>query len=233
MTHVWFDGERQIAVLQSDRPLPKRLKLDETWETRIECFSIPEQARETAYTMFRARLSTGEVFSSEKNVSVPQMGFSPGAQIDKSEPEHALAIKTHKPRMKFSTFGVERIKTEFQCIFHNEGRRPIALVESHLVIKFDIPLSNGMQELRLDLYSYKDLRNAHQEKTIGSHHLILDSNTIDNLSLKFYLNTELKTHEMNALRDELNGTNDFVFIIYAIDIEDRVYQSMPTRVSER
>lgn len=33
VTHIWFEGDGQIAVLQDDRPLPKRLKLDETWET--------------------------------------------------------------------------------------------------------------------------------------------------------------------------------------------------------
>ncbi|MGH7455764.1 MAG: hypothetical protein ACRENG_30695, partial [bacterium] len=52
--HIWFEGEDQIAVLQDDRPLPKRLKLDESWETRIECHRIPDWAQDKAYTMFRA-----------------------------------------------------------------------------------------------------------------------------------------------------------------------------------
>lgn len=182
--------------------------------------------------MFRARLSSGEIFDSQKNDNVPQMGFPPGGQADQTEADYDLAIKTYKLRINFSTFGTDKIRSEFQCTFHNKGKKPIALVASNLALKFDEPLSNGTCELKLDLYSYKDQRKNQYDKTIRHNHLILDPNTIENVSLKFYLNIDLKEHEKQALRDELNGIRDFVFFIQAIDIENNVYSSMPTRVSE-
>jgi hypothetical protein len=37
ITHVWFDLDSQVHAMPADRPLPKRLEPDETWETWIEC----------------------------------------------------------------------------------------------------------------------------------------------------------------------------------------------------
>jgi hypothetical protein len=81
ITHVWFDSLPQIAALESDRPLPKRLKPDETWETWVDVERVPPDLRATAYTLARARLSTGAVIKSRKNERVPHQGTVPGGPI--------------------------------------------------------------------------------------------------------------------------------------------------------
>lgn len=81
ITHVWFDCKPQIAVLQQDRMLPKRLKPDETWETWIDVSKIPSKLHESAYTLGRARLSSGRIIKSSKNIDVPEAGIIPGGPI--------------------------------------------------------------------------------------------------------------------------------------------------------
>lgn len=82
ITHAWYeDGNHHISVMQPSRRLPKRLELDESWETWIELEKIPEANRATAYQNFRARISTGTVFKSEKNPDVPPYGSVPGGPI--------------------------------------------------------------------------------------------------------------------------------------------------------
>src|SRR5438128_1092301 len=41
LTHVWLASSPAIAALQPERPLPKRLKPDETWETWIYADEVP------------------------------------------------------------------------------------------------------------------------------------------------------------------------------------------------
>ncbi|WP_158627612.1 metallophosphoesterase [Corallococcus sp. AB038B] len=81
LTHVWLQLHSQLAVHQADRPLPRRLKPDESWETWIRVDAVPEQFHESLYTLARARLSSGQVFSSEKNDDVPEEGAVPGGPI--------------------------------------------------------------------------------------------------------------------------------------------------------
>ena len=83
ITHVWFDCSHQIAVLQPSRPLPKRLKPEESWETWIEFSRIPSTVRETesVYALARVRLSSGRVIRSKENVNVPHVGTVPGGPI--------------------------------------------------------------------------------------------------------------------------------------------------------
>ena len=81
ITHIWFDCNPQIPALPLDRLLPKRLKPDEAWETWVEVNLIPAELRETAYTLARARLSTGKVIKSKKNTNVPHVGTIPGGPI--------------------------------------------------------------------------------------------------------------------------------------------------------
>jgi hypothetical protein len=81
VTHIWIDTTPQVHVLQPDRPLPKRLRPDETWETWVEVRLIPKNAGEKVYGLARARLSTSTVIKSKKNVSVPPLGEVPGGPI--------------------------------------------------------------------------------------------------------------------------------------------------------
>jgi hypothetical protein len=81
ITHVWFDCTPQISALQIDRQLPKRLKPDETWETWIDVDRIPTELHDIAFTLARARLSTGKIIKSTRNANVPHEGMVPGGQI--------------------------------------------------------------------------------------------------------------------------------------------------------
>lgn len=85
VTHVWYeDEEHHIPVIQPDRPLPVRLVADQSWETWINLYRIPEAFRFSAFEKFRARISTGTVFNSEANLDVPPYGFVPGGSITSS-----------------------------------------------------------------------------------------------------------------------------------------------------
>ena len=84
ITHVWFDCKPQVHALQPDRPLPKRLKPDETWETWIEAHRLPAWVHKDPYHLTRARLSTGAVVESQKNESVPDQGYVPGGPIGRT-----------------------------------------------------------------------------------------------------------------------------------------------------
>jgi hypothetical protein len=83
ITHIWFEGHPQIAVLHADRPLPKRLRPDETWETWIAVEAVPDPDHEQVYSRARARLSNGKVVRSAKNKQVPYTGTIPGGPINK------------------------------------------------------------------------------------------------------------------------------------------------------
>ena len=83
VTHVWFECNPQIHALQPDRPLPKRLKPAETWETWIEVYKLPDWVHKDPYNLARARLSTGVIVESQKNENVPEEGFVPGGSDNK------------------------------------------------------------------------------------------------------------------------------------------------------
>lgn len=83
ITHVWYEGEggEHIPVLPPSRTLPIRLESEQSWETWMPVADVPEGAREDAYSRFRARLSTGEVFSSQPNSDVPPSGLVAGGPV--------------------------------------------------------------------------------------------------------------------------------------------------------
>jgi len=85
ITHLYFQdtNNNQIPVIQKDRPLPKRLKPDETWETWIRVEMIPEDLRIDPYRKARLRLSTGKLIKSRYNKNVPQTGEVPGGKVSK------------------------------------------------------------------------------------------------------------------------------------------------------
>lgn len=78
ITHVWFDCQPRIDVLNPERPLPKRLRPDEPWETWIEVQRLPSSAGNNVYTMARVRLSNGRIIKSKFNRDVPNAGYVPG-----------------------------------------------------------------------------------------------------------------------------------------------------------
>ena len=78
LTHVWFETTPPIAALPSERPLPKRLRPDETWETWIHCSEVPGAFDDRTIKLARARLSNGREFKAEENTNVPPIGMVPG-----------------------------------------------------------------------------------------------------------------------------------------------------------
>jgi hypothetical protein len=82
LTHIWFETEPPTHVVQSDRPLPKRLRPQETWEIWVSVYDLPTDARDDPYLLARARLSTGTVVESRRNDTVPGVGFVPGGEVN-------------------------------------------------------------------------------------------------------------------------------------------------------
>jgi hypothetical protein len=81
ITHVWFDSDPPVAAARADRPLPRRLRPDEAWETWVYADELPPAAHSGALHLARLRLSTGRVIKSRPNESVPPKGSVPGGPI--------------------------------------------------------------------------------------------------------------------------------------------------------
>jgi hypothetical protein len=78
VTHVWFETRPEIQVLNSERPLPRRLAPDQTWETWLPLEAVPEKQRSKILTLGRVRLSSGKTLSTVENRKVPRAGHVPG-----------------------------------------------------------------------------------------------------------------------------------------------------------
>jgi hypothetical protein len=81
ITHVWFETDPQVHVMQPDRPLPKRLKPDEPWETWIPVGELPIKCDEQVFKLGRVRMSNDAVAKSKKRRYVPSRGFTPGGPV--------------------------------------------------------------------------------------------------------------------------------------------------------
>jgi serine/threonine protein kinase len=82
VTHVWIDANPKVFLANKLRPLPKRLKPQETWETWIDLWRIPSEVlNEELTTLARARLSTGDIICAIENKSVPESGWVPGKSV--------------------------------------------------------------------------------------------------------------------------------------------------------
>jgi len=79
VTHVWIESGNEIPVLNLSRPLPRRLRPEESWETWIEVERLPIPVREDAFKLARVRLSNGRIIKSKKNENVPIAGYVPGS----------------------------------------------------------------------------------------------------------------------------------------------------------
>jgi hypothetical protein len=77
ITHVWFETNPQKHILNLERPLPKRLELDEKWETWIPVADVPTE--DDLELKVRVLLSNGEEVKSLPFPNVPPIGFVAGA----------------------------------------------------------------------------------------------------------------------------------------------------------
>ena len=82
ITHVFFDTEPEVHLMRPERPLPKRLEPEESWETWIEEERIPLSARRAPFRLGRARLSNGTIVRSVEDRGVPTMGMVPGGPVE-------------------------------------------------------------------------------------------------------------------------------------------------------
>lgn len=73
ITHVWYENDRGPSVEIMERTLPTRLKPFQPWETWVPAARIPEL--DDTFQRFRAKTSTGEVFTSHQNVDVRPEGY--------------------------------------------------------------------------------------------------------------------------------------------------------------
>jgi hypothetical protein len=76
ITHIWFETNPPAHILNPERPLPKRLQLDERWETWIPVADVP--AEDDLDWKVRVSLSNDEVVKSLPNPNVPSRGFVAG-----------------------------------------------------------------------------------------------------------------------------------------------------------
>ena len=85
ITHIWFDCTPKVYIVRPERPLPKRLKVDETWETWVAASEFSaDLGDETIFNLARVRLSTGKIYHSQQNKSVPNFGTVPGGNPPRS-----------------------------------------------------------------------------------------------------------------------------------------------------
>ena len=76
VTHIWFATEPPVNLINFSRPLPARLRLDETFETWILAGALhPDEAAER---LVRVQLSNGKIVKSRLNKNVPPVGHVAG-----------------------------------------------------------------------------------------------------------------------------------------------------------
>jgi hypothetical protein len=78
ITHIWFETQPPIHLANAERPLPKRLQHDESWETWAPLLSFPPEHWSALPRLARVRISTGEVFHGKENKNVPALGTVAG-----------------------------------------------------------------------------------------------------------------------------------------------------------
>jgi len=76
VTHVWVEANPDVQILNSQRPLPARLKTDAPWETWVALDALPS-GTENVEWRGRVRLSTRKVLRSRLSPDVPPAGFVP------------------------------------------------------------------------------------------------------------------------------------------------------------
>jgi TIR domain len=82
ISHVWLETvEEEVFFSNPSRPLPARLESGQSWSTWIPVDNVPAAYRQNAYGLFRVRLSTGEIYASTKEDTVPNRGSVPGGPI--------------------------------------------------------------------------------------------------------------------------------------------------------
>jgi hypothetical protein len=77
ITHVWFEVDPPVHLLLPERPLPARLRPDETWEGWVNAAALAKVPN--VESLGRVRLANGKTVKSRRNKDVPPFGFVAGA----------------------------------------------------------------------------------------------------------------------------------------------------------
>ena len=76
ITHAWFDTDPPEHLLMRERPLPARLRPDETWEGWVNAARLAHSS--DVERSGRVRLANGNTVKSRRNKDVPPTGFVAG-----------------------------------------------------------------------------------------------------------------------------------------------------------
>lgn len=76
ITHVWFATEPPVHLLLPERPLPARLRPDETWEGWVDAAAVAHASK--IERAGRVRLASGKTVKSRPNKGVPPIGYIAG-----------------------------------------------------------------------------------------------------------------------------------------------------------
>jgi hypothetical protein len=72
VTHLWFDTNPPVHIDNRARPLPTRLRSDETFETWVPVAAVPDVPN--VERLGRVLLSSGKIVKSQLNKTVPPVG---------------------------------------------------------------------------------------------------------------------------------------------------------------
>jgi hypothetical protein len=76
ITHIWFDTNPQLPIVNRARPLPARLRPDETFETWVPVAEVPNVP--SVERLGCVLLSSGKIVTSRLNERVPPVGHLGG-----------------------------------------------------------------------------------------------------------------------------------------------------------
>jgi hypothetical protein len=76
ITHVWFAANPSVHLLMPERPLPARLRPDETWEGWVNAAALAHASE--VERSGRVRLANGKTVRSRRNKDVPPIGYIAG-----------------------------------------------------------------------------------------------------------------------------------------------------------
>ena len=74
VTHIWIkDDDKEIDVINQERPLPHKLEKSDIWETWFRKDIVKDQ--KNIFNNVRVVLSNGKVYKSKENKTVRPAGF--------------------------------------------------------------------------------------------------------------------------------------------------------------
>lgn len=133
------------------------------------------------------------------------------------EPDYALSITSYKPRPAINYLD-DRIAIEYQLAFQNYGRRPIAIVNSTMLIPA-VPNSGVINDIKLNLLRYAESSVQQSPSYLSSRYLKVGSNEVETLMVYFQGPND------KTLLQPLRALKCLKFYVSAVDTNGNIYQS--------